>query len=291
MQAGEFFGWNFAEFFTAERIASLVRLAIWLFIGLPGIYYLSRITRRYVAKKYSSQQALIFSKLVLYSGLIFLVVSILNEFGFKLTHLLTAAGILGVAIGFASQTSFSNIISGLFIMGEQPFVIDDIISVSGITGQVLSIDMLSVKIRTFDNRFVRIPNELILKSDVTNNTYFPIRRLDIQIGVAYKEDITRVREVLFEVAFANPLCLQEPEPLVIFQGYGNSSIDLQFSVWVKKSDYLKLKNSIQEEIKQKFDELGIEIPFPHLSLYTGSVTDPFPVRVVSGRNSAKKSPA
>lgn len=150
----------------------------------------------------------------------------------------------------------------------------------GITGVVLSIDVLSVKLRTFDNKYVRIPNETIIKNDVTNVTHFPIRRVDIKVGVAYKEDIPRVREVLLDVAKKKPVCLDDPEPMVIFSGFGDSSQEMMFLVWTQKSDWLKLKNSIAEEVKTRFDEEGIEIPFPHLSLYAGSSSEPIPINIV-----------
>ena len=100
------------------------------------------------------------------------------------------------------------------------------------------------------------------------------------VGVAYKEDLGRVREALLDVAEANPLCLVEPEPVIIFQGYGNSSLDLLLGVWTIRENWLELKNTIHEEIKARFDEEGIEIPFPHRTLYVGSATEPFPVRVL-----------
>lgn len=204
----------------------------------------------------------------------------LGELGFHVGVLMGAAGLFTVALGFASQTSASNLISGLFLIIEQPFVIGDIVRVEDVTGEVLSIDLLSIKLRTFDNLFVRVPNETIIKTKVINLTHFPIRRIDLQVGVAYKEDLPRVREVLAEVADRNPLCLDEPAPVYIFKGFGESSLDMQFSVWTKRENYLALLNSIYLEIKAAFDAAGIEIPFPHRSLYTGSVTDPFPIRIV-----------
>jgi small-conductance mechanosensitive channel len=209
--------------------------------------------------------------------------SALMEIGFDFGVLLGAAGILTVALGFASQTSASNVISGLFLIGEGPFVVGDIIRVGNTTGEVLSIDLLSVKLRTFDNLYVRIPNETMIKTEVTNLMHFPIRRVDVMVGVAYKEDIRRVREVLFEVADRNPLCLEEPAPILISRGYGESSVDFQFGVWAISTNFLELRNRITIEIKEAFDERGIEIPFPHRTLYAGSATDPFPVeRVASG---------
>lgn len=259
----------------------LLRLAILLFIGLPLIHLASGWIQRYAGQKHSPQQGMIFSKALKYSGVILVLVMVLKELGFELSPLLGAAGIIGIAIGFASQTSVSNIISGLFLIAEKPFVVDDTIMVGNTIGMVLSIDILSVKIRTFDNKFVRIPNETLIKSEVTTFTRFPIRRLDLPIGVAYKENLDQVRQTLLNVAHQNPLCLEEPEAEVRLAGYGHSAIDLLFVVWTAKDDYLKLKNMLLEEVKKAFDENGIEIPFPHLSLYTGSVTEPFPVKIIS----------
>jgi small-conductance mechanosensitive channel len=187
----------------------------------------------------------------------------LRELGLNLGVLLGAAGVLTVALGFASQTSVSNVISGVFLMGERPFSEGDTITVAGLTGEVLSIDLLSIKIRTFDNLLVRVPNELALKSPLTNLTHFPIRRFDMMLSVAYKEDLARVREVVLKLAWGNPICLAEPEPQLVFRGFGESSIDLQLNVWSAKENFLALKTSMHEKIKSAFAAEGIEIPFPH----------------------------
>tara|TARA_R110002153_G_scaffold30015_5_gene92029 strand:+ start:691 stop:1578 length:888 start_codon:yes stop_codon:yes gene_type:complete len=216
---------------------------------------------------------------VFYGIFILMLFSSLRELGFDLSVVLGAAGILSVAIGFASQTSASNLISGIFLMMERPFSITDVIRVGDTTGEVISIDLLSVKLRTFDNLFVRIPNESMIKTQVTTLTKFPIRRADLQIGIAYKEDIEKVQQVLTAVATKNILCLDEPKPLFILLGFGSSSVNIQFSVWAKRENFLALKNTMYQQIKKTFDELGIEIPFPHLSIYSGEATKPMPVTV------------
>jgi small-conductance mechanosensitive channel len=127
---------------------------------------------------------------------------------------------------------------------------------------------------------MRVPNENMIKSTVLVRTRFPIRRVDLQIGVAYKEDTVRVREILFEVADRNPLCLDEPAPLFIYMGYGDSALEIQFSVLAARENFLPVRTSMYEEIKAAFDQNDIEIPFPHRTLYTGSVTEPFPVEAV-----------
>jgi len=156
-----------------------------------------------------------------------------------------------------------------------------LIKVGDTKGTILSIDLLSVKLRTFDNQFIRIPNESLIKNQVTNITRFPIRRLDINVGVAYKEEVGKVREILLDIAGKNPLCLDEPEPLVRFLNFGDSALEFLFAVWCLKEDYFKLSTKIRQEIKEQFDAKGIEIPFPHRTLYTGSVTQPLPIRIVN----------
>jgi small-conductance mechanosensitive channel len=259
--------------------APLIRAGLLLFVGIPMVWALARWIRSHVTRRYNPQKGLVVGKLVFYPLLLVILVSVLKELGFSLAPLLGAAGILGIALGFASQTSVSNIISGFFLLAEEPFQIGDLIEVGDVSGVVLTIDMLSVKIRTFDNKMVRIPNEALVKSQFTNVTRFPIRRMDIPVGVSYREDMAKVRSMLLEIAEASTNVLMEPEPLVIFQGYGASSIDFKFAVWTKRESYLEVKNEITEEIKVRFDAEGVEIPFPQVSVNTGSATDPFPIRV------------
>lgn len=280
--------WSARTLLTLEGAVPFLRAALLLVVGLPLVYLAGKWLRQWVAKRYSAQQGMVAGKLFFYVGIAIVLVTVLMELGFSLAPLLGAAGILGIALGFASQTSVSNVISGFFLMAERPFVVDDVIQVGETVGRVLSIDMMSVKLRTFDNKFVRIPNESIVKSQVTTVTRFPIRRLDVNVGVAYKEDVGRVREVLLEVADRNPRALMEPPPLVIFNGYGESSINLLFAVWSTRENWLTLKNTIQEEIKIRFDEEGIEIPFPHRTLYAGLASEPFPVKVVGGGGESER---
>ena len=204
---------NLDYFLQSEGLVKAVR-AIVILIGGYGIAKLASKSVGKLLKKHASiHQQILFQRAVFYPLLIFFLITSLNELGFDLSVLLGAAGIFSVAIGFASQTSASNLISGLFLLGERPFGVGDIIRVGSTTGEVLSIDLLSAKLRTFDNLYVRIPNETMLKSEVTTLTRFPIRRVDLQIGVAYKENIEKVRDVLFAVADKNPLSLEDPQPM------------------------------------------------------------------------------
>lgn len=262
-----------------ELLGVGLRVTAVLVIGFPLLFLASRWARKSVGNRFNPQWGLISSKVVFYAGLVLILVSALRELGIELTPLLGAAGIVGIAVGFASQTSVSNMISGLFLIAEQPFAVDDLVQVGDTVGRVLSIDLMSVKIRTFDNRYVRIPNETLIKSEVITITRFPIRRMDVNVGVAYREDISRVRQVLLDVAAENPQVLMEPAPMVWFDGFGDSSIDLRLAVWAPQETFFKVRAALREGVKARFDAEDIEIPFPHRTLYTGSVTDPFPVRL------------
>lgn len=252
-----------------------------LVVGFPLLFAVGRGVRRWVGQRYSPQRGLVAGKVIYYVGGVILLLTVLGQLQIRLAPLLGAAGIVGVAIGFASQTSVSNVISGLFLVAEQPFRVDDIIQVGTTVGRVLSIDMLSVKLRTFDNRFIRIPNETIIKSEVVTLTRFPIRRIDLMVGVAYREDLARVRRVLLEVARDHPRILMEPEPAILFEGYGPSSVDFRFVAWATRENWLAALNGLADGVKARLDAEGIEIPFPHVSLYTGSQSLPLQMRVVS----------
>ncbi len=195
---------------SPDLLGQILRVSATVILGYVVIRLVAALTQRYIMRKSTPQRQMIARKAITYLGFFLVLMAVLGELGVKLTALLGAAGIVAVAVGFASQTSVSNIISGLFLISEKPFAIGDVIKIGGTTGIIQSIDLLSIKIRTFDNMFVRIPNEKILTSEVTNITRFPIRRMDIMLQVSYEADLDRVRQVLGEVAVANPWCLDEP---------------------------------------------------------------------------------
>jgi small-conductance mechanosensitive channel len=280
-----------ADFLSIERLVAVAQSLILVILGLVAARVVAGALGRLSHDRLAPSQTVLLTRVARYTILGLFGAAALNHLGFNLGVLIGAAGILTVALGFASQTSASNFISGLFLIAEKPFTIGDVIQIEDVTGQVLSIDLLSLKLRTFDNILVRIPNETLIKSKTRTLTRFPIRRLDIPISVAYKEDLGHVRRVLFAVADRNPLSLDEPKPLLILQGFGDSGIDLQFSVWATRERYLELRNTVLEEIKETFDREAIEIPFPHRSLYAGTATEPLPIRLVeSPEVSAAGSP-
>jgi len=268
----------------SKLIISAAKIMLILIIAFPLIHTLSAFAGRAIKKQFSEHSARLAGKIVSYAGFIFVIIMVLNQLGINLGAVLGAAGIAGIAIGFAAQTSISNIICGLFLLSEKPMQVGDLIKVGDTTGLVHSIDLLSVKLRKLDNLYVRVPNEILIKNEFTNITRFPIRRMDLDIGVAYKEDVARVMEVLGDIARQNPFCLDEPKPIIIFKNFGDSALEFMLGLWFVKTDYIQLRNSIMREIKERFDFEKIEIPFPHRTIYTGLESEPFPVRIVSKEN-------
>lgn len=248
--------------------------------GLIAVPALSKIALAIFGERLGRQGTMVLKKLIRYVVYAFAFILALNQMGLNLGAILGAAGVAGIAIGFAAQTSLSNIISGFFMIGERPFEIGDVIEVDGIAGTVDTIGLLSLTLRTFDNRSVRIPNETLVKTKVINVTRHPIRRFNLDVGVAYDENIGHVLKVMQEVAEANIQCLDEPEPLIIFTGFGDSSLNFLLGAWCIKEEYGTLRNTLPRELKERFDAENIEIPFPHMTLAAGKALGPIPVEVI-----------
>lgn len=265
----------------SEVIDKVKGIVITIFLAYFIIHVLILLVQKVFFKHLSKQSKMLITKGIIYAGVIvslFIIIDVLDLKGVFRT-MLGAAGVLGIVLGIASQTSIGNIISGLFLISEKPFELGDLIRVGDKLGTVYSIDLLSIKLRTLDNLLIRIPNQTIITTEVTNITKFPIRRMDIQLSVAYKENLKHVVEVLKRIADENPDCLDEPEPLIITRNFGDSGIDFTFGVWFEKDNYAVVRNAIFQSISETFAKEGIEIPFPHVTLYTGEETKPFPVKV------------
>ncbi|WP_304225053.1 mechanosensitive ion channel family protein [Gracilinema caldarium] len=262
---------NILHFLSQFTSADFYNKVLGTSIAIVLVLLVFSITRRVVGKMISSavseQRVFVIKKIIRYTGYVVAVMTLFNALGVDLSALLGAAGIAGIAVGFAAQTSVSNVISGLFLISEKPFLVGDVIEVGNVSGVVQSIDFLSVKIQTFDNRYIRIPNETLIKTNVTNITRFPIRRLDIWVTVGYTADLEHVRTILLDVAAKNPYVLDNPEPLIVFDKFDSSGINILVGLWFEKSEFLNLKNSIMIDIHRRFVQEGIEIPYPKLDVY------------------------
>lgn len=269
------------DFLATELPWKILGAVVILIGGIIAVAILSRASLAIFGERLGPQGTMVVKKLVRYIGYAFAFILALNHMGLNLGAVLGAAGVAGIAVGFAAQTSLSNIISGFFMIGERPFELGDIIEVDGIAGTVDTIGLLALTLRTFDNRSVRIPNETLVKTKLINITRHPIRRFNLDIGVAYDENIGHVLKVMQEVAETNLQCLNEPDPLIIFTGFGDSSLNFLLGAWCVQEDYGTLRNTLPRELKERFDKENIEIPFPHMTLAAGKALGPIPVDVIS----------
>ncbi len=255
------------SFITWENLFKLIGTLLILFIIWVIFRVISRAIRKVPETKLPAQRAAIIVKFLRYICYVVLVLYVLGLFGINLKAIWGAAGIAGVAIGFAAQTSVSNLISGLFVLTEGSIHVGDTIIVGDVTGIVDEVKLLSVRVHTYDNQMVRIPNSTIIGSNLTNNSYHNKRRLTLKVGVDYSTDMRKALETLQKAPLLCPTVLKDPAPAVWFDGFDASSINLVVAVWFKPVDFLQTKNDLYVAMKQVLDEAGISIPFNQLDVH------------------------
>jgi len=183
-----------------------------------------------------------------------------------LTAWLASAGIIGIAVGFAARDTLANLFAGIFILADAPYRLGDYIVLDGQErGRVTQIGIRSTRLLTRDDIEITIPNSVIANSKIVNETGGPHkkRRVRVQVGVAYGSDIDRVRAVLMGVARDAPLAADHPEPRVRFRSLGDSALDFQLQVWIDEPAlHGRAVDQLLSAIYVRFDEEGIEIPFP-----------------------------
>lgn len=223
----------------------IIRISILLSMGFFGIVTMKRVLTRALERWYSDPVRIpIMVRLLTYLAIFIVGASVLQELGINITALLGAAGILGVAVGFAAQASMSNIISGIFILIEQPFSVDDEIQVDEFTGKVVDINLFSIALLTPDHRSIRIPHEKLLKNIIVNKTERAKRRYEVAISLAHQEDLDRVKEVFVHAMRNEPYCLATPEPLIWVENLNGDMTQLTVAVWVESSHLGEAKHRL-----------------------------------------------
>jgi len=200
------------------------------------------------------------------------VVMAADQIGINVTAALAGMGIAGVAAGFAAQDSLANSIAGFLIFWDKPFKVGDFVSVESEYGQVTEITLRTTRIRTRNNTFVVIPNKEIIDGVLVNHSMYGETRVDVPVGIAYKENIDEARSALLAAVGGIDGVLEEPAPRVVVKALGASSIDLEVRVWIGDAEVERpVYFRTVEACKKALDEAGIEIPFPHLQLFVDDV--------------------
>ena len=242
---------------SAAKIAvALVTIAI-----LFGIYkFLKRLVNKKFASKLQPHSKLLLNKAITYVFYILTGMYILSCIGINLSAVWGAAGDAGLAIGFAAQKSVSNIISGLFMLGEKAMRVGDFIEVNGASGVVDSIDLLSVTVHTHDNQMIRIPNSTIINDSFKNYSHFKTRRMMYDIPISYDDDMEKVMEAVKRVPSLCSTVLEEPAPVIYYDSFG-SAVNLKLGVWIKNSDFIKNKSEVLIAVRKELQKEGFDIPF------------------------------
>ena len=251
---------------TWKNAFRLIGALFVIFLMWLAFKLIKHFVKKVSAGKIQQQYVLVITKTISYVFYALVVMYVLSLFGVKLGAIWGAAGIAGVAVGFAAQTSVSNLISGLFVLGEKAMKVGDFIEVGGVSGTVDSVGLLSVKVHTLNNQMVRIPNSSIINSNFQNNSFFEVRRFSFELSVDYATDMNVALQALSSVPELCPSVLKEPAPAVWYNGFGESGINIVLAVWFNSSDLVKMKNEVYIAIKKVFDEKGINIPFNRLDV-------------------------
>ena len=254
------------SFITWENLFKLLGTVFIILVMWIVFRLIAKAIRRVPETKLPAQRTAVIIRFLKYIFYIIVVLYVLGLFGINLKAIWGAAGIAGVAIRFAAQTSVSNLISGLFVLTEGSIHVGDTIIVGDVTGVVDEVKLLSIRVHTFDNQMVRIPNSTIINSNLTNNSYHNKRRLTLNVGVDYSTDMKLALETLKKAPELCPTVLKDPAPAVWFDGFADSSINLVVAVWFKPADFLQTKNDLYIAIKKVLDEANISIPFNQMDV-------------------------
>ncbi|MCO6458222.1 MAG: mechanosensitive ion channel family protein [Pirellulaceae bacterium] len=210
------------------------------------------------------------SKMVRWLVLVMAILGCLSMFGIETTSFAAVLGAASLAMGLALQGTLSNFAAGMMLLVFRPFKVGDWITTANESGRVDEIELFTTSLDTGDNRRVILPNGAIFGSVIENASYHPARRVEVAVGVEYRADIDRTREVLLKAALDVPGRLDDPAPAVLLSGLGDSSVQWLVRVWCPTSDYWVVRDAATRSVKLALDRARIGIPFPTMNLHVES---------------------
>ncbi len=251
--------------------AAVILLVFWILYKLTGRALRAMLARSEMEPTLAN---LLVNSIFRFVMLVVAVVMAAGQLGINVGAALAGLGVVGIAVGFAAQDSLANTIAGFMIFWDKPFEVNDWITVAGEYGRVHDITLRTTRIRTPRNTYVVIPNKSIIDEVLVNHSKYGETRIDLPVGIAYKEDIPRAREVLLAAMSTVHDISETPAPDVVVSKLNDSSVDLLVRVWVsdaKNEDPVKV--AVLEASKLALDAAGIEIPYPHLQLFVDEVRE------------------
>jgi len=261
------------ELITLYGLKIIAAIAIFLFGWIISKFIRSFI-KKLLTKMDVDKMLVSFTSSITYVALLaFFVIAALGQVGVQTTSFIAVIGAAGLAIGMALQGSLANFAAGVLMIIFKPFKTGDYIEGAGTAGTVEEIGIFTMKLKSPDNKEIIIPNNKILSDNIINYSAKEIRRVDIVAGVSYKDDIDKVRKVLTKILEGDNRVLKDPAPTIAVLELAESSVNFVVRPWVKTSDYWDVYFTTQENIKKRFDEEGITIPFPQQDLHIDNSGD------------------
>ena len=251
--------WDFAHGFLMFAVIMIVGVIVVRLLLIPVKKVLVKSKLEHTAKTFLYSLL----RFVLY-GVI--VITAMGTAGVNITSLITALGAAALTAGLAFQDTLKNFVSGMIILFNKPIAAGDLIQVEGLEGYVDSIRIFYTQIHTFDNKIVQIPNFKLTSNNVINCSAAGTRRVDLKFSVSYDDNLTKVKSVVYDVISQIPEILQDPQPQVYVSEHLDSGVEILALVWGKSEDFFTVKFKMEENVKNAFDENGITIPYPHVSI-------------------------
>lgn len=271
---------NFILYSTSQGPVTLGNLLEFIFI-LSFSIIISRIIifylRRYFKNKVSKDVGETTIKFLYYGSLLIVFITVLPLIGLDPSGLLLAGGITGIVLGFASQNIVGNLISGVFLMIEKPIKIGDQVEINKISGYVTDIRIISTFIRTFDGLLIRIPNQQVFTTNITNTVSYSVRRFDFTMKIRYSDDADAAIWFIQDLIDKEPFALSSPPPSVYVNELGENSVNLVVRIWAPISEWYVLKTRFLWAIKKVLEENNIEVPFPQREIYLHNVPEKKPI--------------
>lgn len=249
----------------------LVITVVILLVGLKVINVIVRVLKRSFERgNVEKGVATFLCSVIKYILYFILVMILLSQFGVTTGSVVAVLGSAGLTVGLALQGSLANFAGGVLILVLKPFVVGDYILAEGTEGTVEGITIFYTRLLSIDNKLVVIPNGTLSNSIITNVSHMDIRRVDIRVGVDYASDLAKVKDVMMNVATSDEAVLKDSQIDVFVAELADSSVNMEVRVWVNNADYWATKWRMTENIKNAFEENGIEIPYPHMHIMNES---------------------
>lgn len=196
-----------------------------------------------------------------------IIIATIGAMGVETTSLLAILAAAGLAIGLALQGSLSNFASGVLIVAFRPYKVGDYIEAGGVSGTVDEVQIFTTVLKTSDNKKIIVPNSQIMDGTITNNSAHDTRRVDLVVGCGYGDDIDKVYKVLQDIINSDERILKDPAPSIVLNALTDSSVNFNVRPWVKSADYWGVYNGITEQVKRRFDQEGLNIPYPQRDVH------------------------